>query len=141
MTSRRVALTSLVVAVSPLGCGAPPPVVVPAPPLLALTRDRYVLPPEPPAPKPTWVDDDARRALEAEWPPVDALTRPEPPPPEGPRRVRPAPRFGPPRRPLPPPPSPRGPGVHGVIEARPVILRAAPSPGAPARVVFVLESR
>ncbi len=142
----RVALLVAVVG-SALGCSAPGPVVVPAPPLLALTRDRYVLPPDPPAPKPAWEDDDARRALEAEWPPVDALSVPPPPPPVGPREVRPtAPQLGRPRPPLPPPPA-RRPlasvrAVHGAPQVERVLLRAAP-PGArgASRVVLVLEPR
>lgn len=137
----RVALLVAVVS-SLVGCAAPGPVVVPSRPLLALTRDRYVLPPEPPAPRPTWIDDDERRALEAEWPPVDALSVPPPPPPDGPRVVRPAPRLGPPRPPL-SSSAPRQPlSVHGVPRTEPVILRASPPAGrAASRVVLVLEPR
>lgn len=79
------------------GCAAPPVVVVPEPPLLALHRDRYVLPPEPPAPRPSALSDREQRALEAEWPPVAALALPPPPPPVGPRSIRQLPRLGRPR--------------------------------------------
>lgn len=147
--NRVALLVAVIVSALSLGCSAPGPVVVPAPPLLALTRARYVLPPDPPAPKPTWDDDDddARRALEAEWPPVDALSMPPPPPPAGPREVRPtAPQLGRPRPPLPPPPA-RRPlasvrAVHGAPQVERVLLRAAP-PGArgASRVVLVLEPR
>lgn len=79
------------------GCGAAPPTVVPSPPLLALHRDRYVLPPEPPAPRPSSLSEQEQRALEAEWPPVTSLALEPPPPPDGPRVIRQVPRLGPPR--------------------------------------------
>lgn len=140
---KRVAVVAVVMlsALAPLGCRAPGPVVVPAPPLLALTRDHYVLPPEPPAPRPTWDDDEARRALEAEWPPVDALSIPPPPPPDGPRLIRPQPRLGPPRPRIAPPPD-RRPLVQGAARVERVILRASPPGGrAASRVVLILEPR
>jgi hypothetical protein len=79
------------------GCGSPPVTIVPPRPLLALRRDRYVLPPEPPAPRPSDLSERERRALEAEWPPVTSLALEPPPPPDGPRVVRQVPRLGPPR--------------------------------------------
>lgn len=147
--TRQVALVSALFAgLAASGCGAPGPVVVPALPSLALTRERYVLPPEPPAPRPSWEDAAVRRALEAEWPPVDALSIPSPPPPDGPRLVR---RPGQPRLGSPRPPvvgAPAGPvsgsrsGVRGLPTVTPVVLRASPPGGrAAARVVLVLEPR
>jgi hypothetical protein len=55
------------------GCGAPGPALVPDPPALSLRRSHYVLPPEPPAPKPCPLTKAERRCYEADWPPVDAI--------------------------------------------------------------------
>ncbi|MBX3472468.1 MAG: hypothetical protein KF878_36920 [Planctomycetes bacterium] len=125
---------------SPLGgCAGPPPAVVPEPPTLALRQARYVLPPDPPPPEPTWQDERARRLLEAEWPPVDALSLPSPPPPDGPRLVRPprTPSLGRPRPQIPDRPFS---GVYGAAPPAAVVVRTVTATrSAPARVVLVVE--
>ncbi|MCO5172176.1 MAG: hypothetical protein M9894_38255 [Planctomycetes bacterium] len=135
MTRRlTIALAALVA-----GCAAPPPAVVPEPPTLALRQARYVLPPEPAPPEPSWMDERERRLLEAEWPPVDALSLPPPPPPEGPRVVRPSrtPALGRPRPAVPDRPFS---GVLGPLRPTPVVVRTVTATHtSPARVVLVLE--
>jgi len=53
------------------GCASAPLGVVRPGPTLALTRGRYVLPPEPPPPTPRSVEE--QRLLEAQWPEVGTL--------------------------------------------------------------------